>query len=207
MTTLTDVILAAFIFNWYLQLRKLNGESGTRKLLLRHFLFLSIATFLGGVMGHGFLYVFGPYGKLPGFALSIIAVFMLELAVIRLSGSHLKPGFYRALYSLALAISLSCLTLSFWSPKFVWVAFQSTFGLLFVTGGLSWMMIRKRIFRDAFVQIWRGIAFSIAAALVFAFRYDFHVWFNHKDFSHIFLILSSWFIFKGAKNLLENTKG
>ena len=44
---------------------------------------MGIATIVGGVVGHAFLYATGMYGKIPGWYLSMAAVAFFERAAIR----------------------------------------------------------------------------------------------------------------------------
>lgn len=206
MGTLTDVLVALFSFFLYTKLKQLGGEKGTRALLLNHFLLFAIGTFLGGVLGHGFLYFIGPYGKLPGFVLGIIAVFLLELAILRIAGAQLKPGAYRMWYSMSIAVALSCIILTFWSPKFMWTALHAVYGILIVVGGLSIHMLSRKLFVPAFKNILIGIGVTLLSSLIFVLKISPHTWFNQLDFSHLFLGIATWFFYRGAKHLLENTR-
>lgn len=43
-----------------------------------------------------------------------------------------------------------------------------------------------------------GILMALASVLVHTLRISFHEWFNHKDFAHVFMLLSMFLFFRGA---------
>jgi len=83
-TMLTDIILAIFCFYFYRRISKAKSTERGKWYFAQFFLWMSINTFLGGVMGHGFLPHFGPAGKYPAMALTIVTMFWLQLASIDL---------------------------------------------------------------------------------------------------------------------------
>jgi hypothetical protein len=34
-------------------------------------------------------------------------------------------------------------------------------------------------------------------------EWGFSVWFNHRDFSHIFLMIAAWFFYLGARRIIQ----
>ncbi len=205
MGTLTDILLAFLSLYFANKLSKMGGESGTRKLLLWHFYLLAFSTFVGGVLGHGFLYALGMTAKIPSWLTSIASVFALELVVLRLVGAHIPKKFYLFAAALASALALSTSILSIWSMKFLWVGVHTAFGLLFIVGGFGFVMIGKKLFTQVFVYFWLGIGFSALAALIFVLKIAPMNWFNHLDLSHLILGLATSFFYLGAKELLKAT--
>ncbi len=206
MGTLTDILLAILAFYFAKKLSALNGESGSRKLLLWHFYLLGSSTLLGGILGHGFLYALGMPAKIPGWLLSIGSVFALELVVLRLVGAHIPKRLYLFSAALATALFISSSILCIWSLKFMWVGLHTGFGLLLLIGGYGIFMIRKKLFVKVFQRFWLGIGFSVIAAVIFALKLAPMEWFNHLDFSHVFLGLSIWYFYLGARELLQITR-
>ncbi|MCU0369089.1 MAG: hypothetical protein MUF39_09695, partial [Cyclobacteriaceae bacterium] len=85
--TLTDLIVSAVCFYAFFRLKK-SGLTGRTQLYFRmYFLLLGIATLFGGIIGHGFLYVFSFAWKLPGWIVSMLSVAFIE----RSSIEHAKP--------------------------------------------------------------------------------------------------------------------
>ncbi|MDX5320620.1 MAG: hypothetical protein LPK45_05950 [Bacteroidota bacterium] len=204
--TLTDIVIAVIAFYAYYRIKIASGEKGTRELLSWHFLLLGMGTLLGGILGHGFGTFLGSMGKLPGWLLSIVSVFMLELTLIRLSGSFFSPKAYRLLYSLSLSIGLACFLLTAWSQRFFWVGMHTAYGLLFVVGLLGFKLWMKNYFRRAVRHFWIAIACSACAAAVFGLKISPLLWFNHLDLSHVFFMGSTWFFMLGGLSLLKETE-
>jgi len=144
MGTFTDILLAVLSFYLANKLSNMGGESGTRKLLLWHFYLLAFSTFVGGVLGHGFLYALGITAKIPSWLTSIGSVFALELVVLRLVGTHIPKKFYLFSAALASALALSTSILSIVGLTFLWVAVHTAFGLLFIVGGSGVFMIHAK---------------------------------------------------------------
>lgn len=206
MGTFTDILLAILCFYIATKLSKMSGERGSRKLLLWHFYLLGFSTLIGGIVGHGFFYVFGMQGKIPNWLLSNASVFALELVVLRLVGAQIPKKLYLFAASLSTSLFIACSVLGIWSLKFMWVMAHSAYGLLFIVGGFGIFMIRKNLFTLVFKRFWIAIGFSFVAALVFALKLAPMKWFNHMDLSHVFLGLSFWFFYLGGKELLRSTR-
>ena len=84
-TVLTNLIIAAVcIYAYYgLRKKKLTQFSPVHRYISLFFLLMGVATIVGGVVGHAFLYATGMYGKIPGWYLSMAAVAFFERAAIR----------------------------------------------------------------------------------------------------------------------------
>ena len=64
----------------YLKLNALPQRSQVQGLFKYYFLSMSLATFLGGVLGHALLHYVPFYLKLPGWITSMLSVALLERA-------------------------------------------------------------------------------------------------------------------------------
>ena len=65
-TALTDVLVAIICFVAYLKIKALPQRSEVKSLFQYYFLTMSIATFLGGVIGHALMHYVPFYMKVPG---------------------------------------------------------------------------------------------------------------------------------------------
>ncbi|MEA1897746.1 MAG: hypothetical protein U9N53_08805, partial [Bacteroidota bacterium] len=81
-TTVTDLIVSAVCFYAFFKLRKISGKEKLHQYLKYYFLTMGMATAIGGIIGHGFMYMFTFYWKLPGWWLSMVAINLIERSVI-----------------------------------------------------------------------------------------------------------------------------
>ncbi len=197
-TTLTDILVALFCFYaaYVLQAYRKKHKSGS--LLIWHFVFLGLGTFLGGVMGHGFLYALGMTGKLPGWLFSMISVLCLEGFVLEQLHRQVRPVWFNTFFSLILINFIVFALLAVSGLSFIWVEVHTVAGLLLFVGGAGLWMIRKGRMKKMFIRFWQGIAAAFLAALVFVLKISLHRWFNHLDISHVFLGISAWYFYRGA---------
>lgn len=205
-TFFTDLFVALIAAYSAYKISQIPGESLAKKFLVFHFITLALSTFLGGLLGHSLLHLTGIYGKFPGWLLSIVSIFALELFVLRVGGSQVKPTGYRLSYALAAALVLSCTLLTLVSRKFIWVELHTVYGLLLLTGTYGIILIRKKIFATTFKWFWGGIGATFLAGVVFTIKLSINSdYFNHLDLSHLFLGLSTVCFYKGAKSFLTET--
>jgi uncharacterized membrane protein len=88
MATITDVLVAFVCFYAYYQLTRKRLPGNSQLYLRYYFLLMGIATFLGGVIGHGFLYALSFPWKLPGWIIGIVSVALIERSSISHAKSH-----------------------------------------------------------------------------------------------------------------------
>lgn len=202
---LTDLVVALIAAFAAFKLAKMPGETGGKKLLLIHFICLSLATFLGGLLGHSLLYATGPYGKLPGWLFSLASVFALEIFVLRIGAGVVKQRGYTFSYAMSAALVISCTILTIIWLNFFWVELHTLYGLLLLTGIYGIILIRKKRFALTFKWFWAGIAVAIAAGLIFILRITPAENIRPMDLSHLLLGLSAWFFYLGGKHFLLET--
>lgn len=202
---LTDLLIAAIAAYAAYNLAKIPGEKGSKKLLLVHFICLSLATFLGGLFGHSLLHATGPYGKLPGWLFSIASVFALEIFVLRVGAGSVRQRAFTFSYALSAALVISCTILTIISLKFLWVELHTVYGLLLLTGIYGIILIRKKRFARTFQFFWMAIGVTMLAGLVFALNLWKSDMLSPMDLSHLLLGLSTWLFYLGAKNFLIET--
>src|SRR5215218_10742626 len=77
-TVLTNLLITAVCVFAFVKLRRLATPNVIQKIMEYFFLLMGIATATGGILGHGFLYITGLYGKLPGWYISMFAIAFIE---------------------------------------------------------------------------------------------------------------------------------
>ena len=101
-TTLTDLFVSAMCFYAFYRLNKIPTRNKMHTYLKVYFMSMGIATTIGGIVGHGFLYLFdynaalpvSPW-KLPGWITSMISIAMIERASIEYARKLIKPKRHR----------------------------------------------------------------------------------------------------------------
>ena len=202
-TALTDVLVSIICLVAYMKLNALPQRSQIQGLFKYYFLSMSLATFLGGVLGHAFMPYLPFYMKLPGWITSMLSVALLERALIQYSRQWIAPkigAFFSKLNIIELLVFsiLSLLTLNF---QFVLIHAAYGMGIV-VTGFTGFVYLKEKNIGSK--QILYAMLISTIGAIFFVFRIGLNTWFNHVDISHVFMMIASVFIYKGAKNLIES---
>ncbi|MCK5169834.1 MAG: hypothetical protein KAQ75_08140, partial [Bacteroidales bacterium] len=77
-TTITDLMVSFVCFYAFYKLNKIDVKNKVHLYLRYYFLSMGIATAVGGVIGHGFLYLFDTQWESPEGFVNIIAKFFGE---------------------------------------------------------------------------------------------------------------------------------
>ncbi len=201
-TMITDVLVAAVCFYAFFKLRPLASEKLHNRLLV-FFALMGTATFLGGVLGHGFLYTTGFYAKLPGWLISMLAVNFVERAMIRYSRAALSPKTIRVLTVLNWTELIVFAALAFGTLNFLYVEIHSTYGFLVVVFTLC-VVNYLRGNRTPFVYFTMiAVAMIFICSVIFVAQLGIHRWFNHADLAHIFMALGAYFFYRAARSLMQ----
>ena len=95
-TTITDLVVSVMCFYAFYQLNSIPKKNKVHWNLKYYFLSMGLATLIGGVIGHGFLYLFSFAWKLPGWLTSMFSIALLERASIL----YAKPSINRKTFSI-----------------------------------------------------------------------------------------------------------
>ena len=165
-------------------------------------LVMGLATIIGGVLGHGFLYVTGMAGRLPGWFLSMLAVALMERAAIIHTRPLVKPwaGNLLSILNYIELIVLSSLT--FTTLDFLYVEIHATYGLLFVVFMLE-LYVYRRSKDSSGPYLFLGTAFGVLAIIVHELQWGINFWFNYNDVTHVIMLPSVWFYYKGIDRMGE----
>lgn len=201
-TALTDVFVAIICLGAYLKLNALSQRGEVQQLFKYYFLSMSIATFLGGVLGHALLPYVPFYMKLPGWITSMLSVALLERAVIQYSRKWIDPKIGIFFSKLNIIELLVFLVLALITLNFQFVLIHAAYGIaIVVTGFTCFVYFREK--NTGSKQILLAVLVSTIGAFFFVFKIGLSKWFNHADISHVFMMIASVLYYKGARNLIE----
>ena len=158
---------------------------------------MSIATFLGGLIGHGFLYALSFPWKLPGWIVSMLSVALIERSSIERAKPLIDPRVGRFFLILNIIELLTIMTVTMTTLNFKWVEFHSGYGLLGVVlpfHAYTWYKTRDR--GSSVVII--AVAIASCAALIFMNKISLHEWFNYLDISHVVMAIGAYVFYRGA---------
>ena len=89
--TLTDLLVSVLCFIFAYKIHQNNSSEKVFSYFKLYFLIMGIATALGGIIGHAFMYNFSFYWKLPGWITSMISIMFVERAAIEHTRIRLSP--------------------------------------------------------------------------------------------------------------------
>ncbi len=203
-TMLTDLVVAGICFYAFFRLKRIPIQNKVHRYLRIYFVSMGIATTIGGVVGHGFLYLFNyneslevsPW-KLPGWITSMISIAMIERASIRHAGKLISPRVINLFAWVNIIELLTFMSITLLTLNFFFVEAHSAYGLLIVVAGFNlYLYLKTRDMASSYFLI--AVAVSAVSALVFMNEWGICKWYNHYDISHSVMAASAWFFYKGA---------
>ena len=225
-TSGTDLIVAAVCLYAFLQLRKIPKKTKLKSYLLVYFLLMSIATTLGGLIGHAFLWYFDttwtnpawitnfidsiPFlisqepayaWKLPAWIISMLSVMFVERAAIEQLRNHISSKLSSAFRIVNMVELCIFMLITLVTLNFKYVEIHSGYGLMFVVLSLQGYAYLKTKNKGNKLFI-IGVGIAAVAALFYMFEIGIGKWFNHLDISHILMAISAYVFYRGSKILL-----
>jgi hypothetical protein len=202
--TLTDLLVSVLCFIFAYKIHNKNRSEKVFTYFKLYFLIMGIATALGGLIGHAFLYKLNFYWKLPGWITSMFSIMFVERAAIEHTRIQLSKQIVKILSILNILEFLTFLTLTIITLNFFFVEFHSGYGLMFVVLSLEgFLYVKTRNKASKFILI--GVAFAAVAALFFMNDISIHQWFNHIAASHVLMAVAAWFFYIGASKINMKT--
>jgi hypothetical protein len=202
-TTATDLLVGITCLICAYKLKPLVQQLWMHKAIYWYFVLMGVATILGGVLGHGFLYAVGFFWKLPGWLLSMIAVNLLERVMIHFSATELSPRMLR-FFSLFNLIELGVfMLLAFGTLNFLYVQIHSTYGFLVVVFSFCVYNFQRGHHPKIMKNMMYGVFWIFACAVVFVGKLSLSIWFNHADLAHVFMFIGAIYFYKGSKGILQ----
>lgn len=201
-TMLTDLMVSATCFYAFVQLRKKGGQGAVLWNLKYYFLSMAMATLIGGVIGHGFLYLFSFAWKLPGWLTSMFSIALLERASI-LFAKPLIPkkvgNFFAWLNLVELA---TFVTITFSTLNFFFVEVHSAYGLLVVVTSFQ-LLVYHKTRHSGSKYFLMGVGVAAVSALIFMNKIGLSPWFNHYDISHTLMTLGAFLFYRGSLKIID----
>lgn len=202
MTTFTDVIVAAVCFYAFYKLNKSKFPGRAQILFHYYFLLMGAATFLGGVIGHGFLYALNFGWKLPGWIISMLSVALIERSAISHADSLIKPQTAKFFLIFNLLELFAIITITMSTLDFKWVQFHSGYGLLAIVSTFH-LYSYFRTGDKGSLYILGGVGVTCIASYIYINKLSLHTWFNYLDISHILLAVAAYVQYLGAFRFQE----
>ena len=195
--TLTDLLVSVLCFVFAYKLHRSKGKHRVFQYFKIYFLVMGIATALGGLIGHAFMYHFSFYWKLPGWITSMISIMFVERAAIEHTRIRLSTRMVKAFRIVNIIEFIIFLTLTISTLNFFFVEFHSGYGLMFVVLSLEgYLFMKTKNEASKFMLI--GVAFAAIAALFFMTETSIHQWFNYLSISHVLMAVAAYFFYLGA---------
>lgn len=200
-TVLTNLFIAAACFYAHTHMRKKGlTQSAPHRLMSLFFLLTGIATIVGGVVGHAFLYATGIYGKIPGWYISMAGVAVFERAAIIHSRPLMNKQIGQFFSWFNYVEILTFMSLSLITLRFLFVIMHAMYGLLIVVFCFELYVYSKT--KDAALKhIFFATAWGLAALLCHAYQLSLHYWFNYNDVSHLAMVASIIHYYKAASGM------
>lgn len=204
-TTVTDIVVGLTCLICAYKLYPLYKGNSLHKQIILYFILMGLATLMGGIFGHGFLYALGFNWKLPGWLLSMVAVNLLERVMIHFSASELSPKmlkFFSVFNILELVVFMA---LAFGTLNFLYVQIHSTYGFLVVVFSFSLYNYRRGHHPEIMKNMMIGVGWIFLCAVVFVAKIAISKWFNHADLAHLFMFIGAIYFYKGSRGLMQVT--
>jgi len=228
-TVLTDLIVSAVCFYAFYKLSIVEVKNKVHLYLKYYFLSMGIATFIGGVIGHGFLYMFdtkwelsdnfvqfvtnivgennmneaaNPW-KLPGWLTSMFSVALVERASIEYARTIISRKIMNVFAWLNIIELLTFVTITFSTLNFFFVEVHTFYGFMIIVLSLN-SIIYYRTRSDGSRAFLFAVGFAAIAALFFMNKWSIGKWFNYFDLSHSFMALSAYMFYRGARYVINN---
>ena len=205
-TTITDILVAVVCFYAWSKIRKHAALDKSIDHFSWFFLLMGIATLIGGIIGHAFLYALSFHWKLPGWLVSMMSINLLERAVIRYSGPLMNPAFSKFFSKFNVLELLIFAGLAFGTLNFQFVEVHSAYGIMIIVFGFSLFNFAKGNRSLVVMNLVGGVMTALIAAFFFSMRISINEWFNYVDISHVFMALTAWFFYRSAVALIKEKK-
>lgn len=175
------------------------------------FIIFGVGFFMGG-FGHLLFYYWGVPGKYFSWYFGIVAVLMVELAMISIYPNQQRKRLLNMLFKIKflIAILTECLLIIFVNLEedpqkgLIVPTINSIIGLG-ITLGVMGYLYQKKV-ATGFKYLWISALILIPSAVFQSMKINFHQWFDRNDVSHILLIISLLLYFKAIKGYYNSLK-
>ena len=200
-TSITDVIIGITCLWAFYKILKMPHRNKIRTYILFYFFGMGLATLHGGIIGHGFLYMFSFEWKLPAWFVSMVAVASLERSAIEYARKIISPKLGVFFSWLNIIELLTFMFVSFYTLNFYYVMVHMAYGLAIVVASFHFYVYRKTKSQASYIFL-IAVIVSAISALIFLNEWGISKWFNHVDISHIFMTVITIILYKGSKQIV-----
>jgi hypothetical protein len=192
-TAFTDYIITIIAFIFFLKLRPVDEVTRNWRLF---FLLLGISTLFGGT-SHALFEVHDGWQYksfwLPMQFINGIAIYFAQKATLI---SVLKDSKYHNAWKMSYLIQLIIyFIVLIIVQKYIVTIIENAIGLI----PIMIVHLNAKVKKDHYKYIGYGIAISFITAIVHGLKFSFHDYFNYNDIAHIFIMISLYVMYKGAK--------
>jgi hypothetical protein len=197
-TTFTDLWVSAVCYYAFYQISKHRPDTRLFQFMKYYFLSMGLATTIGGLIGHGFLYALSFGWKLPGWLTSMFSIALLERGSIEYAKPQIdNPKLFSFFSWLNIIELITFVIITFSTLNFFFVEVHSAYGLLIVVTGFQGY-IYWHTSSEASKLALIGVAFAALSALFYMNQWGLHTWFNHFAMSHTFMTFAAWYFYKST---------
>lgn len=193
---LTDVILALFLFFWGKKLKEINTDTAFAQAWSRFFYLLGASAFVGG-WGHLLGLHVGIWGKWVSWQMSMIAVLVLEIGLLKAMKLPREYAYLTVLKGLVFS------TLLLMDKNYNWVKMDMTIGILAIIIPILYMFFYKSK-NYGFGIIIGGLLANGLAGAVHTLNINLAPNFDRSDLAHVISIVCFGIVFWGLKHLFKN---
>lgn len=198
-TTATDVLVALACFYAYWRLRNIKTAGNALYFLKLYFIVLGIAMLFGGLIGHGFLYLLSPEWKIPGWFISMFSVMLIERSSIEYSQRVLPPQLASFFLKANIVELILLMIVAAYTLNFLFVQIHLAYGVLAVIFPFHLYTYLKTKDKGSLYMLY-GVGVLAIAAVIFNYPIVLSKWFNHHDFAHVLMIITTIFFMHGGLN-------
>ncbi|MCB0677678.1 MAG: hypothetical protein KDC32_14335 [Saprospiraceae bacterium] len=199
-TSLTAVLVSIVCLYAFFQLSKLPRHDRVHHFFRYYFLSMAVATAVGGIIGHAFLYAFTFAWKLPGWITSMCSIALIERASIEHARPLIRPAVGRFFAVMNILELLTFLTVVFLTLDFFFVEAHSFYGLMIVVFSFQGYDY-YRTHNEGSRYVLYAVGVMAVSALIFMNELAISRWFNHFDISHVLMAIAAWLFYQGARRL------
>jgi hypothetical protein len=199
---ITDTLMAVVSLIFAYSLYKKDTNTPFLSRWYYFFLIFGISSFSGG-LGHSFYLYWGVAGKFFNWISGIIAIYILEQAMLTLLQKDSTYKVYQLLLKLKLlltvvAFTVVCITQPIQlKPQlaFLPIAINTFIGVIFTVGLIGYRLSKTR--DNEYKYFYYGVITMLPSAVFFFFKINFHPWFDKNDFSHVLFAVGISFFYWG----------
>jgi MFS family permease len=200
-TTITDLMVTAVcVFAFYELRAHTHKEAKHVKFYRYFFLFMGLATLLGGLIGHAFLYLFSFGWKVPAWIVSMISIALAERAAIMRAKPLLHNNAAKFFTYLNVVELITFMVIAMYTLKFIFVEIHAMYGLLVVVFSFEGYIYLKTKDEGSKKILWAVLLAALAASVHIG-KITIHKWFNYFDLAHVFMAISCYVLYKAVKDM------